>query len=426
MIGRYLLNAPIKGALGISEVLLVGIVFLAWPYTQAEDGNVKVEMFYEKFSVQTKRVVGIVRSLLAFGVFAVMDWQSVSKALESRESGEIIDVLNIPAYPFHFIVTLGVGVLCLQLLVDFMKTLPNRQRRVKVEPTTIGLICLCLFFLLIFFGIPIGFSFILLGFLGFGLVRNFTSASHLLASVPFTWASSYTMIVIPLFILMGQFAFESGLSEELYEAGYKWVGNQPGGIALGTTVACTLFAACTGSSLASAATMGTVALPELKRFHYSDRLATGCVAAGGTLGILIPPSVVFIIYGIITSTSIGKLFVAGILPGVLLSLFFLAFIYIRCTLNPVLGPRGPVFSWKERIRSLAGVWGFLVLFVVIIGGLYIGLFTPTEAGAAGAFAAFLIAFFRKRLNRKSVTSAVAGDRKDHRHDLHDPDRGADF
>jgi tripartite ATP-independent transporter DctM subunit len=255
---------------------------------------------------------------------------------------------------------------------------------------------------------PIGFAFMVVGFLGFGLVRSFESASYLLASVPYTWASSYSMVVIPLFILMGQFAYESRISEDLYAVAYKWAGSRPGGIALATTLACTLFAACTGSSLASAATMGTVAIPELRRFKYSPRLATGCVAAGGTLGILIPPSVVFIVYGILTGTSIGKLFIAGIIPGVLVSLSFLTLIYVRCALNPALGPRGPRTLWKVKLKSLGGVWGMLALFIVIIGGLYMGLFTPTEAGAAGAFASFLIVILRKRLKWNDFSSAILG------------------
>lgn len=275
-----------------------------------------------------------------------------------------------------------------------------------MEPVTSGIICLCIFCILIYIGMPIGFAFITVGFVGFGLVRNFSSASNLIASVPYTWASSYTMVVIPLFILMGQFAYESGISEELYTAAYKWVGSRPGGIALATTIACTLFAACTGSSLASAATMGTMAIPEMKRFKYSTRLATGSVAAGGTLGILIPPSVVFIIFGIITGTSIGRLFIAGIMPGILVSISFLLYIYIRCVFNQTYGPKAPKTTWMEKLKSISGVWGMLALFIVIVGGLYVGIFTPTEAGAVGAFASFLIVVFRKRLKYDSFKKAI--------------------
>ncbi len=276
----------------------------------------------------------------------------------------------------------------------------------KLAPVTIGILSLGLFFLLVALGMPIGFTFATVGFLGFALVRNLDAALNLLAAVPYTWGSTYTMIVIPLFVLMGQFAFHSGISGDLYTAAYKWVGRRPGGLALATNLACTGFAACTGSSLASAATMGIIAIPEMKKFNYHPRLATGCVAAGGTLGILIPPSVIFIIYGVLTGTSIGKLFIAGILPGALLSLFFSGLIYGMCRRNPALGPRGPLFSWREKVASLRGVGGVLFLFVLVIGGIYGGIFTPTEAGATGALGGFLILLLRGRMTVGVLISSL--------------------
>ena len=266
-----------------------------------------------------------------------------------------------------------------------------------MDPAIVGIMCLLLFFILVFLGMPIGFSFAIVGFLGFIAIRNLNQALSLLGMIPYSWCSSYMLVVIPLFVLMGQFAFHSGISGDLYATGYKWVGKQPGGLALATQLACTGFAACSGSSLASAATMGVVSLPEMKKYNYSPRLATACVAAGGTLGILIPPSIIFIIYGLITETSIGKLFIAGILPGLLLSVLFLVLIYVMCRRNPKLGPGGPHFSWKERLSSLWGVWGMLALFFLVIGGIYFGIFTPTEAGAIGASGALLITIIRRKL-----------------------------
>lgn len=277
-----------------------------------------------------------------------------------------------------------------------------------MDPVTVGIICLCLFFILVIVGMPIGFSFAIVGFLGFITIRNLNQALSLLGLIPYSWCSGYMLIVIPLFVLMGQFAFHSGISRDLYNTGYKWVGKQPGGLALATQLACTGFAACSGSSLASAATMGVVALPEMRRYNYNPRLATACVAAGGTLGILIPPSVIFIIYGLITETSIGRLFIAGILPGLLLSLFFLILIYVLCRRDPQLGPRGPHFSWRERFKSLWNVWGMLTLFLLVIGGIYFGIFTPTEAGAIGAFGAFLITIIRRKLTRETLVATLKG------------------
>lgn len=266
-----------------------------------------------------------------------------------------------------------------------------------MDPIILGLISLGAFFLLITLGMPIAFSFATVGFTGFALVRNLDQALSLLGTIPYTWGSNYVLTVFPLFVLMGQFAFHSGISRSLYNTGYKWLGGKPGGIALATQLACTGFAACTGSSLASAATMGIIAIPEMKRFNYDPRLTTGCIAAGGTLGILIPPSTIFIIYGFLTETSIGKLFIAGIIPGFLLSVLFLGLIYFMCRRNPQLGPRGPSFPWKERFASLVGVWGMLILFILVIGGIYFGIFTPTEAGATGAFGSFVIILLRRRM-----------------------------
>jgi C4-dicarboxylate transporter DctM subunit len=275
-----------------------------------------------------------------------------------------------------------------------------------LEPAIIGLICLGLFFILVFFGMPIGFSFAIAGFIGMIVLRNLGQALHLLGLTPYSWASSYVLVVLPLFVLMGQFAYQSGISGDLYEVSYKWVGQKPGGLALATQLACTGFAACTGSSLASAATMAIVALPEMEKYHYSPKLSTGCIAAGGTLGILIPPSVIFIIYGLITETSIAKLFMAGIIPGLLLSFFFLSLIYLMCLKNPKLGPKGPSFTWKQRLGAVWKVWGMFTLFVLVIGGIYLGIFTSTEAAAIGALGAFLITSVRRKLTWKNLIDSL--------------------
>lgn len=283
-----------------------------------------------------------------------------------------------------------------------------REGRLELEPAIIGLLCLGVFFILVFFGMPIGFSFAIAGFIGLIVLRNLEQALNLLGLTPYSWASSYVLVILPLFILMGQFAYQSGISGDLYEVSYKWVGQKPGGLALATQLACTGFAACSGSSLASAATMSVVALPEMEKYHYSPKLSTGCIAAGGTLGILIPPSVIFIIYGLITETSIARLFMAGIIPGILLSFLFLALIYVMCLNNPKLGPRGPSFTFRQRINALWKIWGMLALFVLVIGGIYLGIFTSTEAGAIGASGAFLITLMRHKITWKNLIAALKG------------------
>jgi tripartite ATP-independent transporter DctM subunit len=206
---------------------------------------------------------------------------------------------------------------------------------------------------------------------------------------------------------MGQFANYSKMGFEIYQTVYRWVGFLPGGLSMATVVACGGFAAISGSSLAAAATMGMVALPEMKRFKYDDALATGCIAAGGTLGILIPPSTVMIIYAILTELPIETLFIAGILPGLLLCGLFVLTVYVMAKMKPELGPPGPRFTVKERIYSLKDTWSMLTLFFIVIGGLYTGWFTPTEAAGVGAFGALVITLVKRRLSWSNLTHSLA-------------------
>jgi tripartite ATP-independent transporter DctM subunit len=206
---------------------------------------------------------------------------------------------------------------------------------------------------------------------------------------------------------MGQFAYVSGISTDIYNTVYNWMGHLRGGLAIATVLACAFFSAVSGSSLATGATMGMVAIPEMLKYKYHPQLATGCVAAGGTLGILIPPSIGFVIYGILTEQSIGKLLMAGLLPGVLLSGLFIIAIIIMCAAKPEMGPHGPVASWSVRIRSLSGTWGMLLLFLVVIGGIYTGIFTPTEAAGIGAFGALAILFFKRKLTWESFVLCLS-------------------
>ncbi len=275
-----------------------------------------------------------------------------------------------------------------------------------MSPGLVGIIGTSALFILLFSGIPVGFLLALLGVIGFSYLTTFGAGSNLLAKDFFANFSAYSLTVIPMFIFMGQIAFYSGTSQRLYDFAYKMVGHRRGGLAMATTVACAGFAAICGSTSATAATMGTVALPEMKRYGYDSQLATGCVAAGGTLGILIPPSVIFIVYGIMTQESIGKLFAAGILPGVLLTGLFFLTIYIQTRLNPGLGPAGPGVSWKEKVASLSELSETILLFILVMGGLFTGLFTPTEAGAIGACGALVIALVRRKLSWQGFRDSV--------------------
>lgn len=274
-----------------------------------------------------------------------------------------------------------------------------------MNPVIIGIIGIGLLILLFLLRMPVAFAMALVGFVGFAYLTTFDAALGVLSRDIFDTFSSYPLSVIPMFILMGTFAFASGISRRLYSTAYAWVGHLRGGLTIATVFACSGFGAICGSSTATAATMGQIALPEMKKYKYDDTLATGTVAAAGTLGILIPPSTIFIVYGIMTEQSIGKLFIAGVLPGIILTLFFAATVALLCWRKPNIGPPGPPTELKEKLRALTGVTEAFILFLLAIGGLFLGWFSPTQAGAIGAGGALLIGLARRQLSWKSFFEA---------------------
>ncbi len=275
-----------------------------------------------------------------------------------------------------------------------------------MSPTTIGIIGIAIMVLIFFTRMPVAYVMTMIGFLGFSLMISLKGGLNLLSRNIYEVFSSYGLTTIPLFILMGQLAFNSGISGRLYDTAFKFLGSIRGGLAMATVAACTAFGAVCGSSPATAATMATVGLPEMKRYKYADELATGCVASGGGLGMIMPPSVVLIVYGILTEESIGKLFVAGIVPAILVTILFIVSIYIRCRYAPDQGPPGESFTWKEKIRSLNGLVDTLLVFALVMGGLFFGFFTPTEAAAVGAFGVFAVSMVRRKLTWQGFVKSL--------------------
>jgi tripartite ATP-independent transporter DctM subunit len=270
-------------------------------------------------------------------------------------------------------------------------------------PVSIGL---AFKFLLLLVGVPIAFGLAAIGFTGFALIQGLQPALALVGQITFSTVLNEDMSIIPLFILMGAFISMARLSDELYMAAYAFLGHRRGGVAMATVLACAGFSSLSGSSLATAATMSKVALPPMKRFGYSDSLASASVVAGATLDIMIPPSVPMIIYGLMTRTDISQLFIAGLLPGLLGTLLYLVSIQWVTWRDPSAGPGGERVPWPERWRSLSRVWGVAALFAFIIGGLYLGAFTPTEAAGIGAAGGFLFAAARRAITWRGLLDAL--------------------
>ncbi|MDD4275200.1 MAG: TRAP transporter large permease [Desulfobacter postgatei] len=275
-----------------------------------------------------------------------------------------------------------------------------------MSPILTGIFGIAAMIIMFMTQMPVAFVMALVGFIGVSLMASPNAGLILLSRSFYDTFASYDLTTIPLFILMGQLGFNSGISKRLYSAGYKFLGSIRGGLAMATVAACTAFGAVCGSSPATAATMATVGLPEMKRFNYDDALATGSVASGGGIGMIMPPSVVLIIYGILTEQSIGQLFVAGIFPALLVTLLFIGAIFITCLMDKNAGPAGEKFSWAERFKALLGLGETLIIFALVVGGIFYGLFTPTEAASVGAFGVLIIAVLGRRLTWKGFVKSL--------------------
>ena len=272
--------------------------------------------------------------------------------------------------------------------------------------TEVGFIGIVALMVLLFMGVPIGFTLVIVGFFGYAAIGGFTAALANVAILPFDRLNDYHFAVLPLFILMGSFVAHSRIGAEAYEMARTWIGQLRGGLAMATEGGCAMFAAMAGTSSAGSIVMGQVAYPEMKKLGYSRQMCAGAIASGGTMGILIPPSMAFVLIGILTELSIGKLFIAGIIPGILEAVFYIITISILCRFNPSLGPATPKTTFKEKIWSVKLTWPVILLFLLIMGGIYGGFFTPTEAGAIGAFGALVIGVAKRQLSLSGIWESL--------------------
>ena len=272
----------------------------------------------------------------------------------------------------------------------------------QLSLTIIGLIGVGIFLLTLFLGMNVGIVMLISGFIGILLIRGWDAALFTLGFTVYRTAATQFLVVLPLFILMGMAAANSGVSDDTFKTLHKWVGHYPGGLAMAAICACTIFGSVCGNVVATSATLGKVAMPEMRKYKYSDELSSGTIASGGNLGALVPPSTAFIVYGFVTETPIGALFAAGILPALLLTVVFMFQIYVQCKLKPSLCELAPAARWKERISSLKGLWGVVVVFGIAMGGIMAGYFTPVEAGAAGSTAMVLVSLINRKFSWKGL------------------------
>lgn len=276
-----------------------------------------------------------------------------------------------------------------------------------MDPITVGILGCLLLFVLLFLGMPIAFVMMFVGFTGMWALSSLDAALPKVAETVWGVAANYPYTIIPLFILMGSFAGSGGITRELYNTFDKWARRLPGGLGIATIAACAAFGAVSGSSVAAAAAMGNVALPEMRRFGYDPKLGCGVIAAGGTLSFLIPPSLGFVVFGMLTEQSIGKLLISGILPGILMSAAFIACVIVLVGINPALAPRSTEkVTFREKIIALKGVWEVLLVFFIVMGGIYLGFINPTEAGAIGATALFIIVILKRKLTIANLFSSM--------------------
>ena len=427
---RTVFNFSLPGIVELEEYFLLLVIYYSLAHAHITVGHIRIDFITEKIPASLRPVISSITSLLSVVLFVLMTWQLVVNGVDKL--GVLSSSLRLPLGIFYLLAAVGTTLEIFAATKDTIRHLlksaakerlawvaagiilagvvfyaPFSGQMAKWSPDAMGIVGMLLLFLLIFLGMPIGFAMGIAGFLGLVLAYNDSlPALRNLGLNAYAQGTNYFFTVGPLFILMGQLAFHSGISQDLFETASKWLGRLRGGVAISAVAGCAGFAAVCGDSLATAITMGTISLPEMRKRNYNLRLGTGCLAAGGTLGILIPPSVGFIFYAIVTEVSVGQLFIAGIVPGLLLASFFIGTIWIMAKIHPEMAPPGQSSTLKEKLVSLKGVLGMLFLFVLILGGILGGYFSPVEGGSIGCIGAFALALARRRLTWRLLVKSA--------------------
>jgi tripartite ATP-independent transporter DctM subunit len=436
VIARYVFNSPLLGAKEVTEVLLITAVFFTIAHTYNKKGHVSVDVVTGRLGSKSSVIVDFITTVLATVTFIILVIRlSILNQGHIATGAFVSDAFHILSAPFSAIMIFGSIMMTLLLLRDLLIDVVKAGKLgfkvyhwllMLVIPvallvlaafwmqtdlwdmplTTVGIIGLLVFLLLLLSGIPVVFALLIPAIVFIAHIRGIDPAFKIMAREIFATSATFVWATVAFFVLMGYFCLHARFGEDLYVLFHRWIGRLPGGLAMATAASCTGFAAIVGDSISSIATMTSIAMPEMKKYNYDNRLSTGCIAGGSLIGPIIPPSIPFIIYGVIAGVSIGDLFVAGIVPGLLFGLAFCVTIYIWCRINPSMGPRGGGATWRQRVVSLRGIGPILALFLLVIGGIYMGVFSPSEGGAIGASGALIIGLAMRRFTWKSFWQSL--------------------
>ncbi len=432
---RYIFNRPFAGSIEITELMMVIVVFTGISVTQLEKAHVTVDIITSKLKSGPKLVMSGFSNILSIAILVVIIIQTFKYAITAREG---TFVFHIPVNGFFGLVTIGCVLLVLVLVRDLLKDILSSLslkksilillfgipilvlflsiyfgigRPIALSPPTAGLMGIILMLIFFVTGMPIAFILMGIGFILVSYMRGSDASLNLIATSWYRTVASYPWSPLMFFILMGFLCFHAGLGRDLFEISRNWIGHLRGGLAMASVAACAGFGAVVGDTLSGTIAMAAIGLPEMKRYNYKDILSIGTITCSGTLGTLIPPSLGFIIYANLTEQSIGRLFIAGIIPGIICALLMMGLIYVLCRIDPNLGPPASKVTWKEKFLSLKSSGPVAGLFLLVIGGMYIGIFTANEGGGIGAFGALFLGLAMRRLNWNGFKSALVNSAK---------------
>jgi tripartite ATP-independent transporter DctM subunit len=431
-----LIHSPIRGITELTEIMMITGIWLAVAHAQNEKGHISIDVITGRVSSQKRLALDFINSILTMGTVAIIIWRVTYQAIYFADKHMMhAQYLNIPSFPFAIVIAIGAAALFLLMLRDFLKIIIEAtQANLKksywsvmiavpvllgvfvwfwmqpdlwnISLSLVAIIGVVFFLLLMLSGMPIAFSMMLTAVVFISHIRGSLTALDMIATDIYRTSGSYAYSVLPFFMMMGFFCLHARFGEDLYKAGYRWLGHMRGGLSYATIGACTGFAAIVGDPVASVSTMGSAALPQMRKYNYDDRLSAGSIVAGSSLGPIIPPSSAFILVGLLTGVPVGSLLISGIVPGLLMAACFMLVVYIWCRFQPSAGPAGEKTGWIQRFTSLKAGGPVLMIFLVCIGGIYMGIFTPTRGGAVGAFSALVIALIMGRYRWNNFSQAL--------------------